>query len=418
MRRVVLVEGCRTPFVKAGGAMKDVSLTDMSTVVVEALLKKLCVDPRVIEEISFGTVLLNPRFPNLAREIVLRSTLPKSINAHFISNNCITSLVAAAYISDAIRSGRIGAGIAGGSESMSQPVLMVGQSASKWFLHVSRAKTLGEKMKLLRYFRKSFLRPEPPSPKEPSTGLTMGEHCELIAKEWNISRGEQDAVAFRSHQRASKALADGIVERHIVPVGEASVDSLIRKDTSLEKLGGLSPVFDKSPAGTLTAGNSSALTDGASAICLMDEGRARELSMTPLARIEAIEFAAVSPEEGLLMAPVLAVPRLLKKAGVSVGEIGVWELHEAFGAQVAATRKAWKEGWQRYPHLERIGEIEDDKINIYGGSLAYGHPFAATGGRILLSLATALRERGCARGIASVCAAGGMGCAVLLQSVD
>lgn len=413
MPRVAIIAGCRTPFVKAGGVFAKASTLDLSVHTVSSLVKRLNLKSDDIDELVYSTVLLDPRIPNLAREIVIRSDLAKSVRAHFVSNNCISGLVAANIVAEGIRSGRIRSGIAGGAESMSRPALSVHPKAEKLFLSLARARTIGEKLKLLMQFRPGMLLPQAPSPKEPSTGLTMGEHTEITAKEYKISREAQDKVAFASHQNGARAESEGLFSSEIEPFSGVSKDNLIRAGTTLEKLAALKPVFDRSSAGTLTAGNSSALTDGASAVYLMSEDEAKKSGRPILCFIEAVEYAAVAPSDGLLMAPAIAVPNLLRRQKLTPKDIDLFEIHEAFAAQVLANLQAWENGWSKFA-VPAIGAIPAEKINVAGGSIAIGHPFAATGGRLLLSLANSLQRNKLKRGLISVCAAGGMAAAVLL----
>lgn len=414
MQRVAIIDGVRTPFVKAGGVFGRMGALDLATEVTRALLARTPVKGQPIDEFVFSSVLLDPRLPNLAREVIYRSGLPLETAAHFVSNNCISGLLAASHVADGISNGRIGSGIAGGVESMSRPALALRPKAEEFFLGLGRARSLGQKLSLLAGFRPSFILPIPPSPREPSTGLTMGEHCELMAKEFSISREAQDQLASASHQNAARAIQQGVFEGQIVPVAGVTQDNLVRPDTSYEKLSKLKPVFDRSAAGTITAGNASALTDGAAAVLLMSEERARQGGLKPVAFIEAIEFAALPPEAGLLMAPVFALPRLLERAGVSIDQIDLFEIHEAFSAQVLANLEVWEKGWKRFPQLKSVGKIPAEKMNLNGGSVALGHPFAATGGRMLISLARDLERRNLKRGLISICAAGGMAGAALL----
>lgn len=415
MERVVLVDGIRTPFVKAGGVFGKYSALDLATRVTKALAERTAAKSGVIDELVFSSVLLDPRLPNLAREIVFKAGLPLTTPAHFVSNNCISGLVAASHIAGGISSGRITTGIAGGVESMSRPALALRPSAEAFFLKLARARTLGQRLSILSTFRPRFCLPIPPSPKEPSTGLTMGEHCELMAKEFSIARAAQDALALASHQNAARAIAAGDFANQIISVGDVAQDNLVRGDTSLDKLSGLKPVFDRSPAGTITAGNASALTDGAAAVLLMGEKTARERGLKPLAYVDAIEFAALPPDAGLLMAPAFALPQLLKKAGLSIEQIDLFEVHEAFSAQVLCNMEVWEKGWKRFPELKPIGKIPAVRLNVNGGSVALGHPFAATGGRLLTALAHDLQKKNMQRGVLSICAAGGMAGAALLS---
>ena len=415
MQRVAIVAGCRTPFVRAAGAFSKYTALDLGMHIVPALVRRSGVDPSTLEELAFGSVLLDTRTPNLAREIVLRSGLPKNLNAHFVSNNCISGLVAATFISDAIRVGRIKVGIAGGVESMSRPALSVNAKAEALFIKLSRARTFSERLKIALGYRLKYAFPVPPSPKEPSTGLTMGQHCEITAQERQIARKLQDEIAFRSHQAAASAQAAGYFEAEIEALGDVKADNLVRKDTTLEKLSTLKPVFDRTSKGTLTAGNSSALTDGASAVLLMSEEEAKRQGKEILAFISASQFAAVAPADGLLMAPGLALPELLRRANLKVADIDYFEIHEAFAAQVAANMEVWEKGWPRYPQMKPIGAIPIEKINVNGGSIAIGHPFAATGGRLILAAANQLKRSGKKRTAISVCAAGAMACAMLIE---
>ena len=405
--RVAIVGGARTPFVKAGGAFSHLSSLDLGLHVVSACVERVGIDPRLVDEFFFGTVLLDPRYPNLAREIILRSGLPKDITGHFVSNNCITGLVAASVAVDAIRAGRIKVAIVGGSESMSMPTLTYPRAGEEFFLSLARRRDVGGKLRSLASFRPQFLLPQAPSPKEPSTGLTMGQHCEIMAQEFRIARSAQDEVAFLSHQRASKAQSDGVLVKDISQVAEVISDGLIREDTSLEKLAGLKPVFDRTGKGSITAGNASALTDGASAVCLVDEAFANEHGLGILGYIEEFSFASVPPGDGLLMAPAIAVPKLIETCGIGFDSIDAFEIHEAFAAQVLCNEAAWRDGWSRYPGFDALGSIPPEKRNIYGGSIALGHPFAATGGRMLLNACRLLSDASRKRVLISICAAGG-----------
>jgi acetyl-CoA acetyltransferase family protein len=409
--RVAIVGGRRTPFVKAGTAFKDLSQLQLSAHAVRGLLERFPLDPAKIDLLVWGRVLHDPLLSNLAREIVFDLGLPASIRAWLVSNNCITSLHAAVDVMDAIAAGRAEIGIAGGVESMSSPPVLFGREASRLFIEAGMAKGTGERLKALARLRPRHFRPHPLSFKEPSTGLTMGEHGELTAQQWGITRQEQDEIALRSHLRAAAATADGRLSAEIAPLAGVDRDTIVRADTSLEKLARLSPVFDRSKKGTITAGNSSPLTDGAAAVLLMSEERARREGYEPLAFIKAVEFAAIHPKDGLLMAPAVAVPRLLRKAGLKLAEMEIVEVHEAFGAQVAFNLRAWEKGWQE----EAIGVVDPARLNPLGSSIAVGHPFAATGARIMTTLANEMHRRAARYGLISVCAAGAMACAMILE---
>lgn len=415
MTRIAIIGGCRTPFVKAAGVFSDLSALDMAVQVTEGIIQKLNLKKNHIEELAHSSVLLNPRTPNAARELVLRSSLPKTVNAHFVSNNCISGLVAVSFIANAIKEGRIKCGLAIGSESMSQPTLTLHPKAEKFFLKLGMSRSMTDKLKTLTAFKPGFIMPQAPSPKEPSTGLTMGQHCELSAQEFGISREVQDQIAYRSHQNAAKALSAGYLAQEIVKVKNIEVDNLIRPDTSLEKLARLKPVFERSEKGTITAGSSSALTDGAAAVCLMSESFAKENGYTILGYLDGLEFSAIDPKDGLLMAPAIALPKLLKRAGIGIDAVDTFEIHEAFAAQVAANLQLWEKGWQKYPEAQAIGRIPEDKTNLNGGSIAIGHPFAATGGRLIISLLNQLKRSNKNTGAISVCAAGAMASAALVR---
>lgn len=413
MNRVALVGGVRTPFVKAGGAFAKRGFLDLGIHTVKSIVKRLELDAEKIDELIYGTVLLDPRLPNFAREIVLRSGLPQTVGAHSVSNNCISGLVAAEFLASAIRGGRAKVGLAGGSESMSRPTLTFHPKAEDLFLRLAKARSIGQRLQMLLQYRFKYIFPKPPSPREPSTGLTMGEHMEITAKALGIDRKIQDEIAFNSHQNAAKAAE--FLKQEIEPLDGVEKDNLIRGDTTLDKLAKLPAVFDRSARGTLSAGNSSALTDGASVVCLMSEDEAKRQGREILAFVELIEFAAIPPNDGLLMAPCVALPKLLQRANLKVADIDLFEIHEAFAAQVAANMKIWQEGWKKPYALPAIGAIPMEKVNINGGSIAIGHPFAATGGRLLLSLANSLKRNKLKTGVISVCAAGAMAAAVLLR---
>ena len=409
--RVAVIGGVRTPFAKAGTAFARYSALDLGVHAVSGLIERLGIVPRTVEEIVYGVVLMDPRTPNLAREIVFRTALPSSVGAFTVSNNCITGTHAITAVYDSIAAGRIEVGIAGGAESMSSPALLFGSKVSRLFLEARAAKTTGAKLAKLAQMRPWHFLPKAPPIAEPSTGLSMGEHAEIMAKEWKVPRREQDEIAYRSHRNAHRATADGRLTREISPLEGIDHDLLIRSDTSLEKLAKLSSVFDPSCSGTITAGNSSPLTDGASAILLMSEGRARSEGREPLAFIKAFEYAAIDPSEGLLMAPGLAVPRLLQKTGLKLSDLDIVEMHEAFGAQIGCNLRAWSNGWREPP----IGEVDLEKLNPLGSSIAVGHPFAATGARIVTTLANEMKRRSARYGLVSICAAGAMASAMILE---
>lgn len=367
-QRVAIVAGTRTPFVKAGQAFAALGPLALAKHAVRGLLDRHDVDPAGMDAMAFGVVVAEPGKPNLAREIVLETGLPAGIEAQTVSSYCITGLRTATIIADAIGRGRISAGIAGGVEWLSGA--------------------------------------DPSTFREPTTGLTMGEHMELTRAEWNIPRAGQDEVALASHRNAVAARQH--LAQEIVPVEGVAHDTGPRPDTSMARLAVLKPAFD--PAGTITAGNASPVSDGASAVLLMSERRAAEEGREPLAFIEAMEYAGIHPDEGLLMAPAITVPRLLERAGIRLADIDLLEIHEAFAAQVLANVAAWERGWKG----RATGPVDWGRVNVNGSSVAVGHPWAATGGRILTTLAYEMARRDARRGLISICAAGGMAGAFLL----
>ncbi len=414
-RRVAVVGGVRTPFVRAGGVFRNHTALELGIHAVNSLIQRYGLDAAQIQELAYGTVLLDPRLTNASREVVLGSELPPSCVGHFVSNNCITGLVALSWIFNGIRSHRLNCGIAAGAESMSTPTLTLNPKGDRAWTRLGFARSKRDMAKglfdLLRSPKQNFV-PQAPSPKEPTTGLTMGEHCELMAKEFEVAREDQDQWAFDSHNNAWTNYAHVLEE--VVAFNGVNRDNIVRAKTSLERLARLKPVFDKtSGKGTLTAGNSSPLTDGGSAVCLMGEDSLKDHE--PLAFIEDIEFSAIDPVDGLLMAPPVAVARLLKRNSKTVDMIDVFEFHEAFSAQVLANLSVWKNGWEKYPEVGEVGEIPREKINLHGGSVALGHPFAATGGRLVTAMAHHFRRGTAKTGVISICAGGGMGCAVLMS---
>ncbi len=368
-RRVAIVGGGRTPFVKAGKAFKDLGPLELATHAVRELIQRNEFDPGAFDAVALGVVVPDPRRPNLAREVVFEAGLPKGIEAQTISSYCITGLRAVTTIADAIASGRIDAGIAGGVEWLSGA--------------------------------------DPSTFQEPTTGLSMGEHMEITRKRWELSRERQDEIALASHRNAVAARERMATE--IFPLAGVERDSGPRAETSMPALAALKPVFD--PAGTLTAGNSSPVTDGASAVLLMSEERARTEGLQPLAFLGATQFGAIDPEEGLLMAPAIVVPRLLERTGLKMQRFDLIEIHEAFAAQVLANVLAWERGWKGAPS----GPVDWDRVNVNGSSIALGHPWSATGGRILLSLAHEMARRDADLGLVSICAAGAMAGAAVLE---
>lgn len=409
--RVAVMGGIRTPFTKAGAAFKDYSPLQLAVHAVNGLLERQHLDPASVEELVFGIVLVDPRTPHFAREVNLASRLPRSVRALTVTDNCITSASAVAAVSDAISNGRAEVGIAGGAESMSNPAVLFNSAATRIFLDAARAPSGGRRLARLLRLRPQHFKPRFPAIREPSTGLSMGEHAELMVKHWKISREEQDAIAYRSHRRAYAATEDGRLAAEIHPLAGVERDLLIRADTSMDKLAALPPVFDPSPAGTITAGNSSPLTDGAGAVLLMSAERAQREGREPLAFVKAVEFVGIDPRDGLLMGPALAVPRVLRKAGLRLPDMEIVEMHEAFAGQVACNLRAWEQGWKE----PAIGAVDPEHLNPLGSSIAVGHPFAATGARILTTLANEMKRRAARYGLVSICGAGATAAAIILE---
>ncbi len=409
--RVAVMGGMRTPFARAGTALKKHPPLRLAVHSVNGLLQQQGLDPRTVEQLVYGVVVVDPRLPHLAREVVFASELPAQVRALTVTDNCITGTSAITGLYDAIVGGRAQVGIAGGVESMSNPALLFSKEAARIFLDASLAKTAREKLRLFLQLRSRHFKPHAPAIAEPSTGLTMGEHTELMVKQWKITRSEQDDIALRSHRRAYAATEDGRLRAEIQPLDGIDHDLLIRADTTLEKLSTLAPVFDRSNDGTITAGNSSPLTDGAASVLLMSETRARSEGREPLAFIRGFEYVGIDPKDGLLMGPAVAVPRLLRRLGLTLADMDIVEMHEAFAGQVACNLRAWEQGWKE----PAIGTIDVAMLNPLGGSIAVGHPFAATGARIVTTLAYEMQRRQARYGLVSICGAGATASAMVLQ---
>jgi acetyl-CoA acyltransferase len=421
-RRVAIVGGCRTPFCKAGTTLRRLSAVDLARHATVELLHRSALDGNTVDEMYFGQVVPSVLAPNLAREVSLLPQFPRSIPAATVNRACASANTAIAMGAEQIAARRANVVIAGGAESLSDIPIMHSRRFADLLVGLNRARTLGDRLRLLGGFRPRDLVPVTPAIAEPSTGETMGQSAEKMAKLNGIAREAQDAWALRSHQRAHAATEDGRLLAEIGPVlagVEAPVDrdNGIRRDTTLEQMATLRPVFDRAH-GTVTAGNASGLTDGASAILLMGEDTARSLGYEPLAFIRSYAVGAVDPGWQLLMGPAIAVPRALDGAGIAMPDIGLVEMHEAFAAQVLSNLQAFGSRAWAEAHLGRpepIGEIDPEIINVAGGSIAIGHPFGATGGRLTLTLVNEMRRRDVALGLVSVCAQGGIGFAMVLE---
>jgi len=420
-RRVAILGGNRIPFARSNGAYATASNQAMLTAALEGLVERYRLHGLRLGEVVAGAVLKHSRDMNLTRECVLGSRLSPSTPAYEIQQACGTGLEAALLVANKIALGQIESGIAGGVDTTSDAPIAVSEGLRRLLLQANRGRSLGERLKPLLKLRPRHLKPELPRNGEPRTGLSMGEHCERMAQTWGIGRAEQDELALLSHQHLAAAYAEGWQDDLLTPYLGLSRDNNLRPDLTLEQLSKLKPVFERGGQGTLTAGNSTPLTDGASLVLLGSEQWAEQQGLPVLAYLVDGETAAVDfvkGQEGLLMAPVYAVPRLLARNGLSLQDFDYYEIHEAFAAQVLCTLKAWEDADYCRDKLgldAPLGAIDRSKLNVKGSSLAAGHPFAATGGRILANLAKLLATAGKGRGLISICAASGQGVTVIVE---
>ncbi|MBW8730487.1 MAG: acetyl-CoA C-acetyltransferase [Terrabacter sp.] len=421
-RRVAVLGGNRIPFARSNGPYAKASNQDMLTATVDGLVARFGLAGERLGEVVAGAVLKHSRDFNLTRETVLGTRLDPATPAYDIQQACGTGLEAAILVANKISLGQVDAGIAGGVDSASDAPIAVSEGLRQTLLAVNRARSAGERAKALTGLRPGHLVPAIPENVEPRTGLSMGEHMALTAAQWGITREAQDELAAASHQHLAAAYDRGFFDDLVTPYLGVSRDTNLRADSTVEKLSTLKPVFGKGEGATMTAGNSTPLTDGASAVLLASEEWATEHRVTPLAWFVDAETAAVDyvhGEEGLLMAPAYAVPRLLSRNGLSLQDFDFYEIHEAFAATVLTTLKAWEDPdfcRERLGLDAPLGSIDRSKLNVNGSSLAAGHPFAATGGRIVASLAKQLKEAGGGRGLISICAAGGQGVVAILEA--
>src|SRR5581483_8694744 len=422
-RRVAIVAGLRTPFAKAGTVFKTVSAIDLGRLCVTELVERSNLDGEDIDALIFGTVVPSVLAPNIAREVSLLPIFPKGIPAFTVGRACASANQAITDGADQIALGLANVVIAGGAESLSAVPILHSRAFADILVDTSRAKSVPAKLATLARTRPRDLVPVTPAIAEPSTGETMGQSAEKMAKINHIPRDEQDQFALRSHRLAAVSTEDGrltaeIAPAYVPPKYDAALasDNGIRTDTSIEQLAALPPVFDRK-YGSVTAGNSSPLTDGASAVLLMSEERARTLGYPALAFVRSYAYAALDPGEQLLMGPVLAAPVALARAGLTLRDMDLIEMHEAFAAQVLCNLRGFtsREWAARAGFSEPVGEVDRSKLNVMGGSIAIGHPFGATGGRILTTLANELVRRGGQFGLMTVCAAGGMGHAMVIE---
>lgn len=422
--RIAIVAGLRTPFAKQATAFHGVPAVDLGKMVVNELMQKHDVDPAIVDQLVYGQVVQMPEAPNIAREIVLGSGMNVHTDAYSVSRACATSFQSTVNVAESIMAGIVDVGIAGGADSSSVAPIGVSKKLARTLLDLSKAKTFGQKFALIRQLGLKDILPVPPAVAEYSTGLSMGQTAEQMAKTHGITREEQDALAHRSHTLATQSwqqgkLADEVMTAHPEPYKTfIDQDNCFRDNSVLEGYAKLKPVFDRRH-GTVTAANSTALTDGASAVLLMREGRAKELGYTPLGYIKSYAFAAIDVWEDMLMGPSYATPLALQRAGMELKDLDLIEMHEAFAAQALANMKMFastKFAKEQLGRDKAIGEIDMDKFNVMGGSLAYGHPFAATGTRLIVQTLNELRRRGGGTGLTTACAAGGLGAAMIVET--
>jgi acetyl-CoA acyltransferase len=422
-RRVAIVAGVRTPFAKAGTAFKSLSAIELGKLCVAELLQRTNLDGKEVQALVFGTVVPSVVEPNIAREVSLLPLLPKGVQAYTVSRACASANQAITDAADQIALGHLDVAIAGGSESLSNIPILHSQRFAETLVLASKAKSLPARLRILARLRPRDFVPITPAIAEPTTGETMGQSAEKMAKLNAISREEQDHFALRSHRLASAGTADGRLTAEIMPVyvppkfeSVLTSDNGIREDTSYEQLAALKPVFDRK-YGSVTAGNSSPLTDGGACVLLMNEEKAKALGYPTLGIIRSYAYAALDPGEQLLQAPVLAAPVALKRAGLTLKDIDLVEMHEAFAAQVLSNLKGFESKWwaERAGFSQPVGEVDRAKLNVMGGSIAIGHPFGATGARITTTLLNELRRRDGRFGLMTVCTAGGMGFAMVVE---
>ena len=422
IKRVAIIGGNRIPFMRSNTAYSEASNMDMLSATLQGLVKRFGLEGERLGEVAAGAVMKHSRDFNLAREATLNSGLALETPAYDIQQACGTGLEAAILVANKIALGQIDAGIAAGTDTASDAPIALNEKYRRMILDLNKAKTLGQRLKILMRFRPSFMLPSLPANAEPRTGLSMGQHCELMVKDWGISREDQDQLTWNSHQNLLAAYNEGFFDNLISPFNDVERDGIMR-DTPMEKLAKLKPAFDREN-GTLTAANSTTLTDGAAGVLLASEEWAAKHNLPVMAYLSFSEVAAVDfysqgeNSEGLLMAPAYAVPRMLKRANLSLQDFDFYELHEAFAAQALCTMKAWEDEdfCKNKLGLDvALGSIDRAKLNVKGSSVATGHPFAATGPRIISTLAKLLEQKGQGRGLISICAAGGQGVTAILE---
>ena len=422
VRRVAVLGGSRIPFARQNGPYAKASNQDMLTTSLNAVVEKFGLEGERLDEVAAGAVLKHSRDFNLTRECVLGSKLAPETPAYDVQQACGTGLEATILVANKIALGQAEVAIAGGVDTTSDAPLALNEDLREILLEVNRTKSNAGRLRALAKFRPQQLVPEIPRNAEPRTGLSMGEHCAIMARDWDVGREEQDEVAVESHRKLAEAYDSGWLDDLVVPFLRLERDQNMRPDASPEKLARLKPVFG-GPDGTMTAGNSTPLSDGASAVLLASEGWAKARGLPVQAYLTTAQTAGVDyihKREGLLMAPTYAMPRMLERAGLKLQDFDFYEIHEAFAAQVLCTLKAWEDERYCSERLgldEPLGSIDRQKLNVHGGSLGAGHPFGATGGRIVAGLAKLLSENGSGRrGVISICAAGGLGVTAIMEA--
>ncbi|WP_413529257.1 acetyl-CoA C-acyltransferase FadI [Rahnella inusitata] len=424
--RIAIVDGLRTPFAKQATAYHGIPAVDLGKMVVSELLAKSGIDPKVIDQLVFGQVVQMPEAPNIAREIVLGTGMNVSTDAYSVSRACATSFQAVANVAESILSGTVSVGIAGGADSSSVLPIGVSKRLARTLVDVSKARTLSQRLSLFSKLKLRDLMPVPPAVAEYSTGLRMGDTAEQMAKSHGITREQQDELAHRSHQLAAQAWEQGylnsqVMTAQIPPYREAlQKDNNIRLNSEIGQYAKLRPAFDRKH-GTVTAATSTPLTDGAAAVLMMSESRARELGLQPLGYLKSFAFAAIDVWEDMLLGPAYATPIALDRAGLTFADLDLIDMHEAFAAQTLANIKmlgSEQFAREKLGRSEAVGQIDWDKFNVLGGSLAYGHPFAATGARMITQTLHELRRRGGKYGLTTACAAGGLGAAMILEAAQ
>ncbi len=422
IRKVAIVGGNRIPFVRSNTSYSHASNMQMLTAALQGLVQRFDLEGERLGEVAAGAVMKHSKDFNLAREATLDSGLSPQTPAYDVQQACGTGLEAAILVANKIALGQIDSGIAGGTDTASDAPIALNEKYRQMILSLNRAKTLGQRLRALASIRPSFMAPSLPANAEPRTGLSMGQHCELMVKEWGISREEQDQLTYHSHQNLIAAYEQGFFDDLICAFNGVERDGIMR-NTPLEKLATLKPAYDREN-GTLTAANSTTLTDGAATVLLASEQWAHERNLPVMAYLAHSEVAAVDfyskgeQSEGLLMAPAYAVPRMLARAGLTLQDFDFYEIHEAFAAQALCTMKAWEDKNFCVDKLGLdgpLGSIDRTKLNVNGSSVATGHPFAATGPRIIATLAKLLEQKGSGRGLISICAAGGQGVTAIIE---